>query len=151
MEDSPTYEELARELLGELTRLGTTLTPMMVNTTRGETATLMTLFRADEPLTPGRLGEHAHVSSARVANILRGLEEKGLIERAHSADDRRQVRVTLTDAGRAEAARVRDERTGTVASYLAALGSDDAAELVRIVRKTGDILRERAEREGGAR
>ena len=151
MEDTPTYEELAHELLGELFALGSTLTPMMVNSTRGETATLMTLYRVEGALTPGQLGEHAHVSSARVANILRSLEEKGLVSRAHSTGDRRQVEVTLTDAGRAVAERTREERTRAVARYLSELGSEDAGHLVRIVRRSRDILSDRAAREGGER
>ena len=88
-----------------------------------------------------------------MANILRALEEKGLVERAHSSVDRRQVEVTLTDAGQATAERVREERTQAIAGYLRQLGSEDAAHLVRIVRRTTDILEERSERagsEGGA-
>lgn len=153
MEDTPTYEELAGELMRELFSLGSALTPMMVNSTRGETATLMTLYRRGAALTPGELAEQAHVTSARVANILRALEEKGLVERAHSSVDRRQVEVTLTDAGQATAERVREERTQAIAGYLRQLGSEDAAHLVRIVRRTTDILKERSERagsEGGA-
>lgn len=148
MEDTPTYDELAEELLRELGSLVSALTPVVLNTTRGETATLMTLSRAGAPMTPGQLGAHAHVSSARVANILRSLEEKGLVSRAHSAADRRNVEVSLTDAGRAEADRVRAERTQVVARYLSELGTDDAAQLLRIVGRTVDILRDRATREG---
>ena len=151
MEDSPTYDELAEELLRELVGLVGALTPVMVNSTRGETATLMTLSRAGAPMTPGQLGEHARVSSARVANILRALEEKGLVTRTHSAADRRSVEVSLTDAGRAEAERIRAERTKTVARYLSELGTDDATQLLRIVGRTVDILRDRAAREGAAR
>lgn len=148
MEDAPSYEELAQELIGELTALGRTLTPMVINSTRGETAVLMTLFRAEGPLTPGALGDAAHVSSARVANILRSLEEKGLVTRRHSSGDRRQVEVHLTDDGRAAASATRERRSRTVASYLRALGQEDATELVRIVRRSRDILDERAARGG---
>ncbi|MBM6775634.1 MarR family winged helix-turn-helix transcriptional regulator, partial [Olsenella profusa] len=151
MEEALTYEELAQELLGELTRLGTTLTPVMVNATRGETAVLMTLYRADGSLTPGQLGAHAHVSSARVANILRSLEEKGLVTRAHAAGDRRQVQVTLTEAGRSAAQSKRAERTRAVAGYLAELGEKDAAELVRIVRRSADVMHDRVARAAAAR
>ena len=150
MDDAPTYEELAHELLGELMSLGSALTPMMVNSTRGETAALMRLYHVETALTPGQLGAHAHVSSARVANMLRSLEEKGLVTRAHSERDRRQVEVSLTDAGRKEAERIRAERTHAVARFLSELGSKDAAQLIRIVRRSADLLRERAAREGGA-
>ena len=51
------------------------------------------------------------------------------------------------------AERVREERTQAIAGYLRQLGSEDAAHLVRIVRRTTDILEEHSERagsEGGA-
>ena len=137
---APSYDELAQELLRELGQLGRAVGPKALNATRGETTVLMTLFRSEEPLTPGSLGSFAQVSSARMANILRALEEKGLVTRAHSSEDRRSVRVALTDEGRRRAGAIRQERTQAVVRYLEALGPDDAAELVRIVRRSRDIL-----------
>lgn len=137
---TPSYDELAQELLRELGQLGRAVGPKALNATRGETAVLMTLFRSDEPLTPGSLGSFAQVSSARMANILRSLEEKGLVTRAHSSEDRRSVHVALTDEGRRRASAIRQERAQAVVRYLEALGPDDATELVRIVRRSRDIL-----------
>ncbi|MBM6814248.1 MULTISPECIES: MarR family transcriptional regulator [Atopobiaceae] len=137
---APSYAELAQELLQELGQLGRAVGPKALNATRGETAVLMTLFRSEEPLTPGSLGSFAQVSSARTANILRSLEEKGLVTRTHSSEDRRCVRVALTDEGRRRADSIRQERTQAVARYLESLGPSDAAELVRIVRRSRDIL-----------
>ena len=56
--------------------------------------------------------------------------------------------VTLTDAGRAEAERTREERTRAVARYLSELGDEDAGHLIRIVRRSRDILSDHAAREG---
>lgn len=150
MEDTPTYDELAQELLAELGSIGRSLGPAALNATRGETAVLMSLCRAEVPLTPTQLGALAHVSSARVANILRTLEEKGLVTRTHSAADRRSVSVELTDAGRARASEVRAGRTQAVARYLEALGPADAAELVRIAHRSRDILVEAVAQEAVA-
>ena len=147
MDDTPTYEELAQSLLAELGAIGRAVGPKALNATRGETATLMSLSRAETPLTPTQLGALTHVSSARTANILRSLEEKGLVTRTHAAADRRSVSVELTDAGRARAAEIRDNRTRTVVRYLEALGPDDAAELVRIARRSRDVLVEALARE----
>lgn len=146
METDGTYEELAREFLADLTRIGQRITPMVLNSTRGETALLMTLFRKGVALSPGELADASHVSSARVANILRSLEEKGLVTRSHSDSDRRRVEVSLTEAGRADAEVRRARRQASVTEYLSALGEDDARELVRIVGRSGDILGEIAKR-----
>lgn len=147
MDYSPSYEEVAQELIGELTRIGHRLTPLMVTSSRGENEVLMALFHAGGSLTPGEIGSCAHVSSSRVANILRSLEEKGLVTRAHSSEDRRLVNVSLTREGRAEATARRERRLDAMAGYLRDLGDADARNLLRIVRKTGDLL-EQAPREG---
>ena len=100
---APSYAELAQELLQELGQLGRAVGPKALNATRGETAVLMTLFRSEEPLTPGSLGSFAQVSSARTANILRSLEEKGLVtayeQAAANGKSRRYYH--LTDQGHA--------------------------------------------------
>lgn len=140
METEEGFEELAHELLTGLTAIGRVATPMVLNSTRGETALLMTLFRAGAPLSPGELADESHVSSARVANILRVLEEKGLVTRSHSASDRRRVEVALTDTGLADAEARRARRHDAVAAYLRGLGEDDARSLVRIVRRSAPIL-----------
>lgn len=142
---TPTFDELAHELVGELGAIGRTLGPTALNSARGETAVLMSLFRSEHPLTPGELGRRACISTARVANILRTLEEKGMITRSHSSEDRRNVEVLLTADGRGRAREISASRIDYVARYLAALGERDAADLVRIARRSRDIVRELSE------
>ena len=82
MEDSadlvPTYDALASELIEELGSIAQAVGQPTLNATRGEMAVLHALYHADGPLTPGALASAGAVSSARVANILRALEEKGV-------------------------------------------------------------------------
>lgn len=151
METEERFEGLAHELLAGLTAIGRIATPVVLNSTRGEAALLMTLFRAGEPLSPGELADESHVSSARVANILKVLEEKGLVSRSHSASDRRRVEVALTEAGRAEAEARRARRHDAVAAYLRELGEDDARELIRIVRRSAPVIERMAEGRDDAR
>lgn len=148
MDDVPSYDELAQEFIDEFTAIGCTLKPVVLNSVRGETSVLMTLYRSGGELSPTALGTQAHLTSARIANILRVLEEKGLVTRRHSATDRRQVAVALTPEGRTEAGRLRAERTEAVAGFLRELGDEDAAELLRLARRTSDILQDHLEREG---
>lgn len=99
MEETSDYKELTQELMSEIRAIGHALKPAVFNSMRGEAAVLMSLYRAGGELSPSKLGNETHVSSARIANILRTLEEKGFITRHHLSSDRRQVAVALTDRG----------------------------------------------------
>lgn len=56
---------------------------------------------AAEPLIAGVLAERVSLSQATVTDILNRLEQRGLIKRVRSEQDRRRVIVEATDAGRA--------------------------------------------------
>lgn len=67
---------------------------------RGEVFTLKYLYRKQIPVLPSELGEALGSSAARISAVLRSLEAKGAIQRETDPTDRRNVLVTLTDAGR---------------------------------------------------
>ena len=136
MEHSDLYLGLSEELAGEIGKIAQLVGQATLNSTRGETAVLVALHRANGPLTPGELASKGMVTSARIANILRALEEKGWAERRHSTQDRRTVEVSLTEAGRDEALRRHDGALRRVAVVLSDLGERDARELVRLIGST---------------
>ena len=55
----------------------------------------------DDPVTAGAIAEELHVSTARVAALLKNMEAKGLIARERAISDARVTVVTLTPRGRA--------------------------------------------------
>lgn len=55
----------------------------------------------DDPVTAGAIAEELHVSTARVAALLKNMEAKGLVSRERAASDARVTVVTLTPHGRA--------------------------------------------------
>lgn len=112
----------------------------------GEMAVMRALMRAGGSLTPGELADRAWVSSARIANILRALEAKGWIERKHSKTDRRRVHVTVTDKGRQDLEIKRREFEDRAAAFLEQLGEEDTNELVRLLRRTNQIIDHNQER-----
>lgn len=63
---------------------------------------LSSLRRAGEPyaLTPGRLMAETLVSSGTMTNRIDRLEQKGLVSRQPSEQDRRTVMVVITEAGK---------------------------------------------------
>lgn len=52
------------------------------------------------PMTSGQLAEHDKVQRPSMTRTVAALEERGLVTRAAHPDDRRQVVVAVTDAGR---------------------------------------------------
>lgn len=140
MENVESYTVLAHELIEGIARLGHQLTPMARNSLHGEMAVMRTLDKAEGALAPGELAEASHVSSARVANILRSLEKKRWVTRQHSLIDRRRVTVSLTDQGNSVCRQRKAERDRALAGFLGELGEKDATELVRIVRRSCDIV-----------
>lgn len=83
----------------------------------GEVNVLAALRRAGPPyvLTPTELYRSLLVSSGAMTNRLDRLEDAGLLQRTRDPDDRRRVRVQLTEAGRT----LLDD---AFADYLGALG-----------------------------
>lgn len=114
---------------------------------RGMPVVLRELIIAGGELSPGELAKRMGVSDARVANILRSLEERGLVTRAGAAKDKRRVVVTITDAGRIAADKIRDEGVEMVADFLKELGEEDARDLVRVINRVAEVMEAR-KREG---
>ena len=111
---------------------------------RGQPAVMRVLMLANAPLSPKEIARRTGVSDARVANALRALEERGLIQRSADENDRRCVNVSLTELGLAESERLRTEGVRATAEFLVELGEDDAAELVRITGRVAQIMAARA-------
>jgi DNA-binding MarR family transcriptional regulator len=90
----------------------------------------------------GKMGVRLMVHPASVTNAIRRLEQRGLVERHISEQDRRIVLATITDQGRAVA---RDATTAlNRADFgIAALSADETAQLTSMLRHVrvavGDI------------
>ena len=146
MGTEPDYGALACELTESFARLGRAISPRLRSAVHGEAVIMRMLDEAEGPLTPGELADRAHVSSARIANVLRALEERGWVSRAHSLADRRRVEVRVTEAGRAAMGERRAERDREAAVFLAQLGERDTRELIRIMDRMAAIAAEGGER-----
>lgn len=85
-------------------------------------AVLSTLyFRAS--LTTTELSKVVAISQPTAVRLLDGLERRGLVERCAQAG--RSTPLSLTDAGRAEVARLQHERLAAIGSLLSALEPED--------------------------
>jgi DNA-binding MarR family transcriptional regulator len=106
---------------------------------RGEVCALTYLARTDGTQLPSELSVALGCSTARVATLLGSLEKRGLIVREIDPSDRRQILVTITDAGRARARAAALEIRERTATILSALGERDAAEFARLLARVMEI------------
>ena len=81
------------------------------------------------PLTLGRLADHERIAPPSITKVVDKLEERGLVQRAPDALDRRVTRVSITPAGDALLADVRQRKDLWLASRLAQLDADQRARL----------------------
>lgn len=92
----------------------------------------------------GSISDSAGILRTNFAQVCRKLEDAGLVERRRSDEDRRVMRLELTERGRevlGSLDRIVDERLG---AQLAAEGPERAEDVVRSVR----VLREFVDRLG---
>lgn len=76
-------------------------------------------------LTPSEVAKHVALSQATVTGIIDRLASRQLLTRERSATDRRNVTVTITDAGRALLADAPSALQEKFATRLATLSTDD--------------------------
>jgi DNA-binding MarR family transcriptional regulator len=124
-----------------LARIEATLQPYGLTFAAYEALRLLAFTRSGS-MPMGRMGERLMVHPASVTNAIRRLEQRGLVERHTSAQDRRVVLATITDPGRGVA---RDATTAlNRADFgIAALSRDETAQLTAMLRHVrmavGDI------------
>ncbi|MFD2645028.1 MarR family winged helix-turn-helix transcriptional regulator [Pseudomonas japonica] len=94
--------------------------------------------------TPAELCRHLGLDSGSMTRMLDRLEQKDLIARSRCPDDRRQVRVGLTDEGRALAERLPHIGAAAMNELLGVLDPEELATLTAILTKVllsaGDAL-----------
>ncbi len=127
-----------------LARVEDILKPYGVTFAAYEALRLLAFTRAGS-LPMGKLGARLMVHPAAVTNAIGKLEQRGLVRRSMSPEDRRVVLATITDAGRSLA----DEATAALneaAFGLPGLTPEQAASLVGMLRGvralTGDLAAE---------
>ena len=94
---------------------------------------------------PKELSRAFMVSTARIAVILRRLEEKGYIIRTADQNDSRQVVVTISEKGIEKLMEYRSSAAEYLARRLEMMGYDDAVEYIRLEKKLIDVCSSAAE------
>jgi len=97
------------------------------------------------PLTHRELGRKLLTSPGNLSDVVDKLERRGLVCRVRAQQDRRVVRVELTDPGRALIQDVFPRHAADIALAMGGLDAGELAALDRLLRKLGTGARQ----EGG--
>ncbi len=103
--------------------------------TRGERGVLLYLDHLDRPVFPGELTNQLGLTTGRIANILKGLEQNGLITREQDAVDRRRIQVKLTARGRTVARQKNEAGIQRQEKMLAKFSEEEAGAMLQTVRR----------------
>ena len=80
------------------------------------------------------------VKSPTITPVIRGLEDEGLVKRTMDPDDRRAVRITITEAGRDIIRAAHDERMQIFNRLVEHLGEEDSTQLAELLTKVYSFL-----------
>jgi len=96
---------------------------------------LMTLSGREEPFTMGELSTAIGVSLSTSTRLVSKFVESNLVERLSDPDDRRLVRVTLTEKGRTLFRNLEDFMASRTSGFLNQFSEEERILLVLLLRK----------------
>lgn len=102
---------------------------------KGELFVLHFLSVRDGAVLPSELSTALQASTARISALLGALEKKGQVERDIDKNNRRNILVTLTEAGRIRAKTEMQEIERCMAQVFTDMGEEDTAEFLRLLRQ----------------
>ncbi len=92
------------------------------------------------------LSKRMGVTSPFATQIVKVLEEKGLVTRELDQKDRRKVLVQITEKGRQAATEIFDKIHNGFEGLVAFLGTEESEQLVKLLNKTFDYYNSREAR-----
>ena len=96
---------------------------------------ILLLLASGKYLTAADLVRETYIDAASMTRMLDRLQRNGLIERLPHADDRRQMRLSLTDAGAALAQRLPAIMVGVLNARFAGFSPEEIGFLKSLLRK----------------
>jgi MarR family multiple antibiotic resistance transcriptional regulator len=125
------FEVLARYLEVELRQYDATLIRFHI---------MSTLFTSGGEMTPSEIAERVFREKNSVTAVLNTMERQGVIRREPSADDRRSVKVVITDKGWKEANRLNPIAQELSREALSCMEKEKITDLVDTMRKVRESL-----------
>ncbi|WP_435920838.1 MarR family winged helix-turn-helix transcriptional regulator [Paenibacillus sp. DYY-L-2] len=109
---------------------------------QGENFVLKILLRSERPVSPTYLSETMNTTKGRISSILKTLEKKGAIEREIDKENRRNILVTITDAGKEHIMSEMDSVYNMMVGAFKSLGEEETKEVVRLIQKLVSAMTE---------
>jgi len=101
----------------------------------------MGAFREDAVYTMGELSKNASVTMPTMTEMIDNLEREGIAERIRDSQDRRVVKVRLTDKGKQLRKKFMDKRRNELKNILSNLSKEDRGELMNSLDKAYSVLK----------
>lgn len=111
-------------------------------TQRGFGFILSYLEQADGEVVAGDLARKLNVSTARIAALLKRMEQSGYIRRSTSAEDRRRTVVEITPSGIAYVDDMREQTLIRVEKLLDLFSKEDLDNYIRISNQIREAMEE---------
>lgn len=89
------------------------------------------------PLCQGQLSQKLLKSTGNMTMVVDNLEKTGLVKRVRSTEDRRMIRIELTQAGKTLIENVLPGHVATIAAEMSVLTPEEQATLGELCRKLG--------------
>lgn len=86
-----------------------------------------------------------HVTSPTVTQLVKELEDNGLIERRNDSKDRRVVRIILSEQGQKVVTRASEAVLGSFHGLVEHLGEEESLLLANLLKKSTHYLRQKKE------
>src|SRR3989304_10505667 len=100
----------------------------------------MSAFKEDKDYTMGELSRNIQVTMPSMTEMIDGLEELGIVERWRDSNDRRVVRVKLTEKGKKMRKEFMIKRREELENIFSKLSIEDWDELIDSLEKASQIL-----------
>lgn len=95
-------------------------------------------------INPTSLSHFQHVKKNTISSLLRGLEEKGLIERTLDPQDKRVFKIRITEAGKDLIRTTGPKRLGLMNELASTLSDEEKDQLIAMLNKLRKSIKENA-------
>lgn len=116
------------------------LVQQMDDSTHGIGCVLRYLEETDRAVSAGEISGHMKVSTARVAVLLRNMQEKDLIVKSPDPDDARKIMVTLSAHGKEIIRQKKEQFIRYIMHIAERIGEERFEEYIRISEEIHDIV-----------
>ena len=99
---------------------------------------IMRMIQRSGPLSSSEIGEMLAIAKSQMTHSVDRLIRLGMVEREHCTEDRRKVRISLTDKGRSMLERIDKSINNRLKEKLVVLSDDELKKLAECFHYIGD-------------